>query len=470
MKSFIIPRLSIMMFLQYFTWGAWYVTAPRYLGTIGFKATDYAWTYSVGPIAGMISPLFVGMIADRFFATQRVLGIMHILGAVVMTVAIMLMKTGDVSPAIINLIFFAYMLCYFPTLSLTNTLAMHNIEDSEKQFPAIRVFGTIGWIIAGVVLGWLVWGGSINMFYLAAGSAFVLGAYCLTLPHTPPPLAGQKASIRELLGLDALVLLKRRSFLIFIISSLLICAPLAFYYQLAERAVTQAGLKQPPTKMAFGQVSEIFFMLLMPFFFKRLGVKWMLLVGMGAWVLRYALFAVGAPESIAWMMIGGIVLHGVCYDFFFVTGQIYTDKIAPASIRGQAQGMLVLFTIGLGMLIGAQVAGKVEQANTPQETRTFNEDAQAIAKQIEVLKKKRASGGQEAGADVSKSIAQLEQQQKELSLKALQAMNWRNIWAIPAVAAGVIFLLFALMFKDDVPPNAISEQNVVEAAATDEYP
>lgn len=470
MKSFVVSRLSIMMFLQYFTWGAWYVTAPRYLGTIGFQARDFAWTYSVGPIAGMISPLFVGIIADRFFATQRVLGAMHILGAAVMAGATVLMKAGTISPAIINFIFFAYMICYFPTLSLTNTLAMHNIEDSEKQFPTIRVFGTIGWIAAGFVLGWLVWGGSINMFYLATGSALVLGVYCLTLPHTPPPLAGKKASLRELLGLDALVLLKRRSFLIFMVSSFLICAPLAFYYQLAERAVTQAGLQQPPTKMAFGQVSEIFFMLLMPFFFKRLGVKWMLLVGMGAWVLRYVLFAIGAPDSIAWMMIGGIVLHGVCYDFFFVTGQIYTDKIAPASIRGQAQGMLVLFTIGLGMLIGAQVAGRVEQANTPQQTRTLNAEAQAIGKRIETLKQKITSGDQEDSRDVQATIEQLEKQQTELSMKALQAMNWRNIWAIPAIAAGVILLLFAIVFKDDTSPNDVSEQDVAEAAATEEYP
>lgn len=361
-------RLSIMMFFQFFVWGAWYVTAPNYLGTIGFGGGDFGWTYSVGPIAGIITPFFVGMIADRFFATERLLGVLHLAGGGLMLLATRLMVLDTPSPLLINLVFFLYMLTYYPTLSLTNTLAMHNMKNSEKEFPLIRVFGTIGWIAAGITLSVIGWGSTIGMFYLTSGVALFLGVYSFVLPHTPPPAAGKKAKAGEMLGLGALFLLKQRSFLIFMVSSFLICIPLAFYYQLAARTVTAGELANPAFKMTFGQMSEILFMLLMPLFFARLGVKWMLFVGMLAWVARYALFAIGAPDAVAWMILLGVALHGICYDFFFVTGQIYTDKVADKKIRGQAQGMLVLFTLGLGMLIGAQIAGKVETTYTPPET------------------------------------------------------------------------------------------------------
>ena len=350
------PRLSVMMFLQFFIWGSWYVTAPLYLGKLGFGGEEFFWTYSVGPIAGIISPFFLGMVADRFFASERVLGVMHLLGAAAMYGALTVMGGEEPTPRMINGLFFAHMLCYYPTLALTNTLALHNMTDAEKQFPLIRVFGTIGWIVAGFMLDQLGWTSTREMFYLTIGSSVLLGLYSFTLPHTPPPSAGKAVSTRELLGVDAFVLFKNRSFLIFMVSSFLICIPLAFYYQLAARSLQQAGAENVATTMSFGQVSEIFFMLAMPLFFKRLGVKWMLVVGMAAWVIRYGLFAVAAPQPdpIMWMMILGIVLHGICYDFFFVTGQIYTDKTAPPAIRGQAQGMLVLFTLGIGMFIGAE--------------------------------------------------------------------------------------------------------------------
>ncbi|VAX38443.1 Putative nucleoside transporter yegT [hydrothermal vent metagenome] len=389
-QSMIGPRLSIMMFLQFFIWGSWYVAAPGYLVSIGFGAADFGWTYSVGPIAGMISPFLVGMIADRFFATERVLGLMHLLAGGIMLYATTLMGGGETvaaTPFVINFVFFAHMLCFFPTLSLTNTLAMHNMTDSEKQFPMIRVFGTIGWIVAGFMVGTFDWGTSINMFKLAGWSAILLGLYSFSLPHTPPPSKGKKISARELLGLDAFVLLKKRSFFIFMVCSFLVCIPLAFYYQIAYRAVLVSGVTNAPAKMAFGQVSEILFMLLMPFFFKRLGVKWMLFVGILAWVIRYALFAIGTPHEVLWMMMAGILLHGICYDFFFVTGQIYTDKSAPEEIRGQAQGMLVLFTLGIGMFIGAQVAGRVEGAFTPEATLWSKYESQEIAGVMNDIKK-----------------------------------------------------------------------------------
>ena len=382
MQAVTMTRLSIMMFLQFFVWGAWYVTAPRFLGTIGFDGGDFGWTYSVGPIAGMITPFFVGMIADRFFATERVLGVMHVFGGLIMLGATQLMHKESV-PEIINVVFFGYMLTYYPTLALTNTLAMHNLNDSEKEFPLIRVFGTFGWIAAGFALSAFGFDNNIGMFYLAAGCALALGVYSFTLPHTPPPSAGKTARIGELFGLDAFVLLKRPSFLIFMVSSFLICIPLAFYYQLAERTVAQSDLAYPAIKMSYGQMSEVVFMLLMPLFFARLGVKWMLFVGMLAWVVRYGLFAVGAPDQVAWMILLGVALHGICYDFFFVTGQIYTDKAADKNIRGQAQGMLVLFTLGLGMFVGAQIAGRIEKVYTPFATTQLASAAGAISEAVD---------------------------------------------------------------------------------------
>ena len=285
----------------------------------------------------MITPFFVGMIADRFFPAQRVLAVLHLLGGVAMFAATMMMKAALPSPGLINVIFFGYMLTYFPTLALTNTIAMKNMGNAEKEFPLIRVFGTIGWIVAVMVLKHFGWDKSVQMFYLTAVAAVALGILSFVLPHTPPTQEG-KVSAREVLGLDALVMLKDRSYLAFLISSILICIPLSFYYQITSRIVEMTDLPIGRT-MSYGQMSEIFFMVVMPFFFVRLGVKWMLALGMLAWVTRYALFAFGASEQIARMIILGIVLHGVCYDFFFVTGQIYTDQAAPKKIRAQAQGI-----------------------------------------------------------------------------------------------------------------------------------
>ncbi|MDX1565197.1 MAG: MFS transporter, partial [Phycisphaeraceae bacterium] len=380
-------RLSVMMFLQFFIWGAWYVTGPLYLGPLGFEPADFANMYSVGPLSAMITPLLVGMVADRFFAVERVLGVMHLGAGAAMLGAIGLMGAEDPNPDLINLMFLVHMLFYFPTLALTNTLAMRNMTDQEKQFPLIRVFGTVGWIIAGLTISWFVWDTSKSMFYLAAGAALAMGFYSFTLPHTPPVPGQERPTIGQLFGLDAMAMLKRPAFAVFMVSSILICIPLAFYYQIAAKVVQQTGLV-PGRTMSYGQMSEILFMLLMPLFFKRLGVKWMLFVGMAAWVARYALFAVGAPDQVVWMVLVGVQLHGICYDFFFVTGQIYTDKAAPKAIRGQAQGMLVLFTLGLGMLIGARVAGMVEGAYTPKKVSWLQEESKVIGDHASQLQAK----------------------------------------------------------------------------------
>jgi len=447
MNSLITPRLSVMMFLQFFVWGAWYVTAPLFLSKIGFGPTDFGWTYSVGPIAGMISPFFVGMIVDRFFPTERVLGFFHLLGAGIMLAAIFLMRSAEPQPWLINLVFFGHMLCYYPTLSLTNTLALHSMSNAEKQFPLIRVFGTIGWIAAGVFLSLLGWDSDIRMFYVSAISGLLMGVYSFTLPHTPPPLAGKKVSARELVGMDALVLLKQPSFLVFMVSSFLICIPLAFYYQMAGKFTDHAGLASPALKMTFGQMSEIIFMVLMPFFFARLGVKWMLFVGMLAWVIRYGLFALGADDRVAWMIITGIVLHGICYDFFFVTGQIYTDKVAPPAIRGQAQGMLILFTIGLGMFIGAQVAGRVESYYVLPGAAGLNNQAQVLDREMEAVQAELGKTGNSATADKELN-GKLSDLRNQRSLVLMQTQNWKKIWMFPAIFAGVILVLFTLIFRD----------------------
>ena len=444
-------RLFTMMFIQFFIWGAWYVTAPRALTPLGFTGADFGWTYSVGPIAGLISPFFVGMIADRFFATERVLGLMHILGGAAMFAALQLMGGENPSPDAINFMFFLHMFCYYPTLALTNSLAMHSVTDSEKQFPIIRVGGTIGWIVAGLVLSWQEWGSSTMMFQLAAYASVGLGLYSLTLPHTPPPAKGQKFEARDALGLDAFVLLKNPSYLVFIVCSFLICIPLAFYYQMAERTLVAGEVTDTAFKMTFGQMSEIFFMLLMPFFFKRLGVKMMLFVAMATWVARYVLFAIGTPDHVTWMLLLGVTVHGICYDFFFVTGQIYTDQVAPKAIRSQAQGLLVLFTLGLGMMIGAQVAGRVEAHFTPPETAELNDKATALLDTIT----------EDMTDEARKPI---EDEAAALQLSALQAIDWKGIWNIPAGAAAVVMVIFFVLFKDNRPQPEPED----EVAAGDE--
>jgi len=432
----------VMMFLQFFIWGAWYVTAPNYLGSIGFGANDFSWTYSVGPIAGIISPFFVGMIADRFFPAQRVLAVLHLVGGVIMLIAAGMMNPG-VNPTTLNWFFFGHMLCFYPTLALSNSIAMRHVQDTERQFPLIRVFGTIGWIVAGLSLTFLLWDTKVQMFYLAGGAALLLGVVSFFLPSTPPTSSG-KVGIRQVLGLDALVMLKDRSYLVFLLSSTLICIPLAFYYQITSRVVEMVGLPIGQT-MSYGQMSEIFFMLVMPFFFKRLGVKWMLAIGMACWVLRYALFAFGAPEQVIWMILVGVIVHGICYDFFFVTGQIYTDKKAPEAIRGQAQGMLVLFTLGIGMLIGAQVAGKVEQQNSPPAVAEFGAKVAELESQLKEVQTKIDSGETE---ELVVRKSELETQKNEARMSQLKVMNWKSLWLFPAVFAAGVLGVFLLLFRD----------------------
>ena len=401
-------KLSTMMFLQFFIWGAWYTTVGLFMTQQGM-ATLTHWPYTVNPIAAIAAPFFLGLIADRYFATEKVLGVLHLLGAAVMfTVP---QTTG--TPTLFILLLLLYNLCYMPTLGLANSLAFHHIENQEKQFPVIRVFGTVGWIVAGLfisfVLGRLVSGGPAEQtalpIYTAATASAILGIFSFTLPHTPPRAAGQQVSVRSIVGLDALAQLGSRPFYVFLAASFLLCIPLAAYYNFTQTFLSNAGVKNIAATQTLGQMSEVIFMLLMPFFFVRLGVKKMLLVGMGAWVLRYVLFAMAAPSAVFWMIVIGILLHGICYDFFFVTGQIYVDKKSSPEVRGQAQGFLVLVTYGVGMLIGAQIAGQA-----------FN----------------RFLG----------------------SATALTLDQWATFWMLPAGFAAAVLVFFALMFREREQPAA----------------
>lgn len=402
MKTSNFAKLSAMMFLEFFVWGAWYVTVGNYMTQIGMSEAIF-WAYTVGPIGAIISPFFLGMVADRFFATERVLGVMHILGGVAIFCAPF---AAGSATAFISLLL-VHMLCYMPTVGLANTLAFHHIENQEKEFPIIRVFGTIGWIVAGIFVSGVLSADKTALPLQVAGMAGILmGFFSFTLPHTPPPAAGEEISVRKILGLDALAQLKSRPFIVFIVSSFLICIPLAAYYSYAPVFVNDAGIARPAFRMSFGQMAEALFIVTMPWFFARLGVKRMLLVGMLAWVLRYALFAISAQSVILWMIMAGIVLHGICYDFFFVAGQIYVDKKANPMIRGQAQGFLVLVTYGAGMLIGAQITGWLKNAIVPA-----------------------------TGLD---ALAQ-----------------WQMYWIIPAVFAAAVAVGFALLFNEGKVEEAV---------------
>ena len=355
MNSTIRIKLSVMMFLEYFVWGAWYVTMGTYLlQTLKFSGTESGSAYGTTALAAMVSPFFVGMVADRFFATEKILATLHIIGALLLFYVSTLTNFGRFYPVLL-----VYTLCFMPTLALTNSLSFHQMKSPEKEFPGIRVLGTIGWIVAGLIIGWLRVEASAFQFQLAAGASALLGVYSLFLPHTPPAKLGHSVQIRDILGLDALQLMKERSFAIFVLGSFLVCIPLQFYYAFTNPFLNEIGVVNAAGKQTLGQMSEIGFMLLMPLFFVRLGVKNMLLVGMAAWMARYTLFAYGNNDAMVWMLYVGILLHGVCYDFFFVTGQIYVDKKASLQIRAAAQGFIAFVTLGAGMFIGSYLSGWV---------------------------------------------------------------------------------------------------------------
>jgi nucleoside transporter len=388
-------RLSVMMFLQYFIYGSWLVTMGTWMGqTLRFDGTEIGHAYGTPALAAILSPLLVGMVADRFFATERVLAVLHLLGA-----GLLYYATTQTTFAGFYVAILAYTLCFMPTLALSNSLSFDHLGDPAREFPRVRVLGTIGWIVAGIIIGQLRVEATAIPLQIGAAMSVVMALYALTLPHTPPHAAGKPLSVRDMFGLDALSMMKDRSFAIFVVGSFLLCIPLQFYYAFTNLFLNEVGMAEPASKMTLGQMSEIVFMLLMPFFFVRLGVKRMLLVGMAAWALRYVLFAYGDSGSLLWMLYGGIILHGICYDFFFVTGQIYVDQQASIRIRAAAQGFIALVTLGAGQYVGSWVSGMVVEANSVP-----------------------------GPGDVP-------------------VHDWTSIWLVPAVGAVAVLLLFAIFFR-----------------------
>ena len=446
----LLIRLSIMMFLQFFTWGAWFATLALAMGNNGL-VDHIGGAYESAPIAAIFAPLFLGLVADRLFASERVLGVLMLIGGGVMIAIAKLAPLGDAQGSNIVLLMIAYMLCYMPTLGLGNTITFTHLP--QDLFPKARVWGTIGWIAAGLTVGIGGWSASLTIFWIAAVSSILLGLYSFTLPHTPPPAKGKPIDIGSLLMVDALKLLKNPPFFVFAICSMLICIPLAYYYGQTSAFLGATGFKQAASAMTLGQMSEIFFMLLIPFFFRKLGVKLMLLIGMGCWVLRYALFAFGAPDQIAWMLLLGVALHGVCYDFFFVTGFIYTDKKVPSEVRNQAQSLLVFLTQGLGMFFGFRMAfggtlpfTSIQLPNTAWSYGAAPANHGALMENIS-----EAAGDQEAPSFMESMAGMFgkgfpDGVDSDLLGKAM--IDWKMYWFFPAGMAAVILLIFAIAFRD----------------------
>ncbi|MBL7696644.1 MAG: nucleoside permease [Chitinophagaceae bacterium] len=349
-------QLSIMMFLEYFVWGAWYVTMGTYM-SVHLQSSDIqiGAAYSALAIATMISPFFVGMIADRYFSAQKLMGALHLVGAVLLYLAIQISDN-----TLFYWIIMLYSLLYMPTIALSNNVAFSQMTDPGKQFPGIRVFGTLGWIAAGFLIGQTGWEKTPNTFMLAAVVSAIYGLYSFSLPNTPPKAkTAESASFGKSIGAEAIVLFKNKSYLVFFISAILICIPLAFYYGFANLFLVEKGMEDAAGKMIFGQISEAVFILAIPFLFNRIGVKNMLILGMGAWALRYFAFGNGDVGSNLWLLYAGIILHGICYDFFFVTGYMYTEKKAGEKIKNSAQGLFTFATYGVGMFIGTWFSGFV---------------------------------------------------------------------------------------------------------------
>lgn len=374
MHSFMKLRLMGMMFLQFFVWGSWYVTGGNYMASHGMSDIIYL-VYLASPIGSIVSPFFLGMVADRFFAVEKVLGVLHLLSGVFLFCAPWF---GEASPVIFLTCMFLHMLCYMPTVGLSSATAFHLVSNKEKEFPHLRLFGTFGWIGAGVLVSYVLKADTTALpMYVASAGSLVMGVYSFTLPHIPPRGADKKVSVRDVLGLDVLKQFTSPPFIIFIIGLLLISIPFASYFAYVPLFINEANLSDPAFKMTFGQMSEVIFLLLMPWFFKRFGIKWVMIMGLLAWAVRYGLFAVAAPDAVAWMMIVGILLHGASYDFVYVASQVYIDKNVAPQFRAQAQGFFVLVSYGVGQGLGTLTAGFIFNSvmsgdnSTPAQWQTF---------------------------------------------------------------------------------------------------
>ena len=408
MKSSTRFQLSLMMFLQFVVWGSWYGQLSKYLFTIDFDGVQVGNIYATFSIAMIISPFLVGMLADRFFAAQKVLGVLNLIGA-----GLLFLLTQITNYDTFYWVMLMYCLTFAPTIALTSSISMRQMTAPEKEFPIIRLMGTIAWIAVTNLIGFMGWGDTSTIFHISMITAIVIGLFAFTLPNTPPTIKGP-VGVGQIIGKDAFVLFKNRSFTIFFISSILICIPLSFYYAMGNPSITDAyktafiaahpGEALPKTffvenKMSLGQASEVFFMLLLPFAYRRLGIKWILILAIVAWIIRFLCFGYGNATSAEWMLYTGILLHGVCFDFFFVSGMIYSDQKAGEKIKSQAQGLISLATYGLGMYIGSLISGYVQ-------------------------KKYTIGVGENAITD------------------------WTSVWLVPAGIAGVVLILFLVLFNE----------------------
>ncbi len=388
MKPILFTKLSAMMLLEYFIWGSWYVTMGTYMTEfLHSSGVQIGAAYGALAIATMISPFFVGLVADRFFAAQKIMGVLHLAGGLLLYLATQITDSTTFYWVIIF-----YSLLYMPTIALSNSIAFGQMTDPGKQFPWIRVFGTLGWIVAGVCISSFGLDKSATTFQMAAGASILLGLISFVLPNTPPK--GKAADATSAIGTEAFVLFKDKPYLIFFIAAILVCIPLSFYYGFANVFLNELGMTNVASKMTLGQVSEAVFILAIPFLFNQIGVKKMLLLGMTAWILRYVFFAYGNMEA-AWMLYVGIILHGICYDFFFVTGYMYTEKKAGEKIKNAAQGLFTFATYGLGMFIGTSFSGFIADRNMENGLH-----------------------------------------------------NWKEIWFVPAYIAAGVLIYFIVFFKE----------------------
>ena len=459
-NSTIVPRLSIMMFLQFFAWGTWFSTLGAALDFAGLS-TAIGGAYASAPIAAILAPLFLGLIADRFFASERVMGVLMLIGGGILLVSPYVASKGAESGPTVVWLILAHLLCYMPTLGLGNTIAFSHIP-SQDQFPKIRVWGTIGWIAAGLLVGGMGWSSSFKIFWIGGISSILLGIFSFMLPHTPPPLKGKPMDLRSLFMLDAFKLLTDLNFLVFAFCSTLICVPLAYYYGMTGSYLTQTGFGAAAATMTIGQMSEIFFMLLIPFFFRRLGLKTMILVGMAAWVVRYALFSFSAPDQITWMILLAVALHGICYDFFFVTGFMYTDQKAPKAIRGQAQSLLVFLTQGIGMFFGYKIMAAGSFLGIPLNL-TVGKYGEQVTKATDYSAALKTAAGEQAPMSFSDTFANMLSRNlpagldKELLSSTMS--QWKNFWMFPSIMAAIVLVIFALAFWDKMKPSASDAQD-----------
>ena len=470
-----------MMFLQYAIWASWYVTMGRYLGgRLNFTPGEIGTAYNATAIAAMLSPFFVGMVADRFFATEKVLAVLHVLGGLLILGLAKATTFWVFYPLLI-----AHTLCYMPTLALTNSISFGQMRDSGKEFPRIRVLGTISWIVTVSGIGWVASREAFKGFdvttpipFVIAGiTSLVMGLYCLTLPHTPPKAKGQTVTARDVLGLEALQLLKERSFAVFVLSAFLISIPLSFYFSFAPTFFGDLNMVNATGKTVYGQISEIFFLLIMPWFFVRLGVKWMLIVGMLSWGVRYLLFVLGYNTSALWPLYLGILLHGVCYDFFFVTAYIYTDKKAWDAIRAKAQGFIALVTLGAGMFVGTTLSGKVASAYSfpnvePARFQTVAPESWVVGNIAHWDKDGTAAFGTIRSIENNAATLTRFQRQgtagfaesSETATVPVASLNkplpqWDRIWLIPGLGALAIMLVFSVIFQyRQDPPNSAARR------------